>query len=520
MAPPLARTPERINVPSNHTKKAGYGYSFPQGKRTVLNEPLISERGSPGRVGYSLPPDDIPERDGVGDLPAELCRDALDDFPEVSEGEVVRHFTRLSQWNMSAATTLYPLGSCTMKYNPVVNEYMARLPGLAQLHPLTPDDQAQGALILLTALERCLAEISGMDAISLQPAAGAQGELTGMKLVRAYHQDRGTPRRKVLIPASAHGTNPASAALCGYDVVQVTAGPDGMLSADEVAKYTDTEVAALMVTNPNTLGLFEREILQITNVLHDHGALVYMDGANLNALMGVAKPGHMGADVIQFNLHKTFSTPHGGGGPGAGPIGVKNILEPYLPIPRIVRNNAAYSWSEDYPKSIGRVRSFYGNFGILVRAYAYILAMGGDGLTQATRMAILNANYLRKRLEATYTLATPEPCMHECVFSDRSFQQTGIKTLDIAKRLLDYGFYAPTIYFPLVVSGALMIEPTETETKETLDEFVAALLAIAQEITDQPDLLKQAPFTTPVSRLDETRAARRPVLRWRRSQES
>ena len=520
MAPPLARTPERINVPSNHTKKAGYGYSFPQGKRTVLNEPLISERGSPGRVGYSLPPDDIPERDGVGDLPAELRRDALDDFPEVSEGEVVRHFTRLSQWNMSAATTLYPLGSCTMKYNPVVNEYMARLPGLAQLHPLTPDDQAQGALILLTALERCLAEISGMDAISLQPAAGAQGELTGMKLVRAYHQDRGTPRRKVLIPASAHGTNPASAALCGYDVVQVTAGPDGMLSADEVAKYTDTEVAALMVTNPNTLGLFEREILQITNVLHDHGALVYMDGANLNALMGVAKPGHMGADVIQFNLHKTFSTPHGGGGPGAGPIGVKNILEPYLPIPRIVRNDAAYSWSEDYPKSIGRVRSFYGNFGILVRAYAYILAMGGDGLTQATRMAILNANYLRKRLEATYTLATPEPCMHECVFSDRSFQQTGIKTLDIAKRLLDYGFYAPTIYFPLVVSGALMIEPTETETKETLDEFVAALLAIAQEITDQPDLLKQAPFTTPVSRLDETRAARRPVLRWRRSQES
>ena len=520
MAPPLARTPERINVPSNHTKKAGYGYSFPQGKRTVLNEPLISERGSPGRVGYSLPPDDIPERDGVGDLPAELCRDALDDFPEVSEGEVVRHFTRLSQWNMSAATTLYPLGSCTMKYNPVVNEYMARLPGLAQLHPLTPDDQAQGAFILLTELERCLAEISGMDAISLQPAAGAQGELTGMKLVRAYHQDRGTPRRKVLIPASAHGTNPASAALCGYDVVQVTTGPDGMLSADEVAKYTDTEVAALMVTNPNTLGLFEREILQITNVLHDHGALVYMDGANLNALMGVAKPGHMGADVIQFNLHKTFSTPHGGGGPGAGPIGVKNILEPYLPIPRIVRNNAAYSWSEDYPKSIGRVRSFYGNFGILVRAYAYILAMGGDGLTQATRMAILNANYLRKRLEATYTLATPEPCMHECVFSDRSFQQTGIKTLDIAKRLLDYGFYAPTIYFPLVVSGALMIEPTETETKETLDEFVAALLAIAQEITDQPDLLKQAPFTTPVSRLDETRAARRPVLRWRRSQES
>ena len=505
---------------SNHTKKAGHGYSFPRGKRTVLNEPLISERGSPGRVGYSLPTDEIPERDGAGDLPSELCRNALDDFPEVSEGEVVRHFTRLSQWNMSAATTLYPLGSCTMKYNPVVNEYMARLPGLAQLHPLTPDEQTQGALRLLTELERCLAEISGMDAISLQPAAGAQGELTGMKLIRAYHQDRGTPRRKVLIPASAHGTNPASAALCGHDVVQVATGPDGLLSAAEIAKCTDTEVAALMVTNPNTLGLFERDILQITQVLHDHGALVYMDGANLNALMGVAKPGHMGADVIQFNLHKTFSTPHGGGGPGAGPVGVKNILEPYLPIPRIVRKNDAYSWSENYPKSIGRVRSFYGNFGILVRAYAYILAMGGDGLTQATRMAILNANYLRKRLESAYTLATHAPCMHECVFSDRSFQQTGIRTLDIAKRLLDYGFYAPTIYFPLVVSGALMIEPTETETKETLDAFVDALLAIAQEITDQPDLLKQAPFTTPVSRLDETRAARRPVLRWRRSPEA
>ena len=491
----------------------------PPNKRAVLNEPLIYERGSPGRIGYSLPQDDVPARDLNIDMPPELCRDALDDFPEVSEGEVVRHFIRLSQWNLSAATTLYPLGSCTMKYNPVVNESMARLPGFAGLHPLAPEDQAQGALMLLADLERCLAEISGMDAISLQPAAGAQGELAGMKLIRAYHQDRGGPRKKVLIPASAHGTNPASAALCGYDIVQVATGQDGMLHAEEVAKCTDPDVAALMVTNPNTLGLFEREILQITKTLHDQGALVYMDGANLNALMGVAKPSHMGADVIHFNLHKTFSTPHGGGGPGAGPIGVKTNLEPYLPIPRIVQENDVYSWSEDYPQSIGRVRSFYGNFGILVRAYAYILAMGGDGLTQATRMAILNANYLRKRLESTYSLATHEPCMHECVFSDRSFQHTGVKTLDIAKRLLDYGFYAPTIYFPLVVSGALMIEPTETETKETLDEFVDALLAIAQEIKDQPNLLKQAPFTTPVSRLDETRAARRPVLRWKSVEE-
>jgi glycine dehydrogenase subunit 2 len=403
-----------------------------------------------------------------------------------------------------------------MKYNPVVNELVARLRGFTQLHPLLPDEYAQGALGLLAELEHCLAEISGMDAVSLQPAAGAQGELTGMKLIRAYHQDQGRQRKKVLIPGSAHGTNPASAALCGYAVVEVPTGPQGMLEATTVEQHIDAEVAALMVTNPNTLGLFEREIVQITNLLHACGALVYMDGANLNALMGVAKPGHMGADVIQFNLHKTFSTPHGGGGPGAGPVGVKKILEPYLPVPRIVRGEGGYRWSDEFPQSIGKVRSFYGNFGILLRAYAYILAMGSDGLSQATRMAVLNANYLRKRLEQAYDLAYSTPCMHECVFSDDSFKHTGVKTLDIAKRLLDYGFYAPTIYFPLVVSGALMIEPTETESKETLDEFADALLAIAQEIKDNPTLLKDAPLTTPVGRLDETRAARHPVLRWKK----
>lgn len=483
-------------------------------KRTSLDEPLICERGSPGRVGYSLPIDDLPARDVTGDVPLELCRETLERFPEVSEGEVVRHFTRLSQWNFSAATTLYPLGSCTMKYNPVVNEMAARLPGFAQLHPLLPDDCAQGALALLAELERWLAEISGMDAISLQPAAGAQGELTGMKLIRAYHQERGNPRKKVLIPGNAHGTNPASAALCGYSVVEAPTGSAGILEAATVEKFVDADVAALMITNPNTLGLFEREIVQVTDILHARGALVYMDGANLNALMGVAKPGHMGADVIQFNLHKTFSTPHGGGGPGAGPVGVKQILEPYLPTPRIIQSDGQYSWSSAFPRSIGRVRSFHGNFGVLVRAYAYLLAMGGDGLTQATRMAVLNANYLRRRLEQEYHLASPEPCMHECVFSDASFKHTGVKTLDIAKRLLDYGFYAPTIYFPLVVSGALMIEPTETESKETLDEFVDALLAIAYEIRTSPEALKNAPLTTPVGRLDETRAARHPVLRW------
>ncbi len=488
------------------------------GKRGVLDEPLIVERGSPGRVGYSLPEDDLPDRDGSLDIPAELCRDTLARFPEVSELEVVRHFTRLSQWNFSAATTLYPLGSCTMKYNPIVNEVVARLPGFASLHPLTPDEYAQGALALIAHLEHCLAEISGMDAVSVQPAAGAQGELTGMKLIRAYHQDRGNQRKKVLIPGSAHGTNPASAALCGYTVVEVPTSAAGILEAETVKQFVDAEVAALMVTNPNTLGLFEREIVAITEVLHAQGALVYMDGANLNALMGAAKPGHMGADVIQFNLHKTFSTPHGGGGPGAGPVGVKRILEPYLPVPRLVKDKDAYRWREDFPQSIGRVRSFYGNFGVLVRAYAYILAMGSDGLTHATRMAVLNANYLRKRLEEAYDIAYDTPCMHECVFSDESFKQSGVKTLDIAKRLLDYGFYAPTIYFPLVVSGALMIEPTETESKETLDEFIEAMLAIAYEIRTSPEALKNAPMTAPVSRLDETRAARHPLLRWGKNQ--
>ncbi len=483
-------------------------------KRSGLNEPLIAERGSPGRIGYSLPADDTPARDLAQDLPPELCRETPQDFPEVSEGEVVRHFTRLSQWNFSAATTLYPLGSCTMKYNPVVNEVVASLPGFAQLHPLVPDEYAQGALELVACLEHSLAEISGMDAISLQPAAGAQGELTGMKMIRAYHQSQKDPRKKVLIPSSAHGTNPASAALCGYSVVEVPAGPHGMLEAETVKQFVDMEVAALMVTNPNTLGVFEREIVQIADLMHAHGALVYMDGANLNALMGAAKPGHMGADVIHFNLHKTFSTPHGGGGPGAGPVGVKKILEPYLPVPRVIQEQGVYRWSEEFPDSIGRVRSFFGNFGILVRAYAYILAMGSDGLNQATRMAVLNANYVRKRLESVYRLASDSPCLHECVFSDRSFHQSGVKTLDIAKRLLDYGFYAPTIYFPLVVSGALMIEPTETETKETLDEFADALLSIAEEIEQDPEGLKQAPVSTPVSRLDETRAARRPVLHW------
>jgi glycine cleavage system P protein (glycine dehydrogenase) subunit 2 len=477
----------------------------------VLDEPLIFERSRAGRTGADVAADAF---DPADVLPSDLVREPIEGFPEVSEPDVLRHFLRLSQWNFGTATAFYPLGSCTMKYNPLLNEAVARLRGFANLHPLTPDEHAQGALRLVWELERMLAEVSGMDAVSLQPAAGAQGELTGMKMIRAYHADRGNPRSLVLIPASAHGTNPASAALCGYRVRQIEGNQIGLVSAEAVRRAMDEQIAALMITNPNTLGLFEREIVQIAAAVHECGGLVYLDGANLNALMGVAKPAHMGADVLQFNLHKTFSTPHGGGGPGAGPVGVKENLAPYLPGPRLAERGGLLRWVETPPPSIGRVRSFHGNFGMLVRAYAYIKALGGDGLTQATAMAVLGANYLRVRLSETYHLAYPGVCMHECVLSDKKLEPHGVKTLDVAKRLLDYGFHAPTIYFPLVVAGALMIEPTETESKETLDAFVAAMEAIAREARESPDLVRDAPTRTTVGRLDEARAARRPVLRW------
>jgi glycine dehydrogenase subunit 2 len=436
-------------------------------------------------------------------------------MPEVSELEALRHFVRLSQWNYSAVTTMYPLGSCTMKYNPVVNEEVARLPGFAGIHPLLPESEAQGALELIWQLEAALRAVCGLDAVSLQPAAGAQGELTGMLLVRAYHADHGGPRRRVLIPASAHGTNPASSALCGYDVVEVPAGPRGLLEVSAVEKVMDDGVAALMVTNPNTLGLFEEDLPAVAQVVHARGGLVYMDGANMNALMGVAKAGDMGVDVMQLNLHKTFSTPHGGGGPGAGPVVVRDILAPYLPVPRVVRRGDGFAWEASAPKSVGRIRSFYGNFGILVRAFAYILRVGGPGLEEVTRLAILNANYLRARLTPLYHLAFDAPAMHECVLTDKHLQAHNVHTLDVAKRLLDYGFYAPTIYFPLVVKGAIMIEPTETESKETLDEFAEAMIAIAKEARDDPARVREAPHDTWFGRLDETRAARHPVLRWR-----
>jgi glycine dehydrogenase subunit 2 len=472
---------------------------------------LIFESGSPGRSGVYWPPE---SEKGASKIPEAFLRKEIAGFPELGELEALRHFTLLSHRNFAIESQFYPLGSCTMKYNPKVNELVARLPGFAQIHPLAPVEILPGAMELLYDLERMLLEISGMDCISLQPSAGAQGELTGLMLIRASLSEKGNPRKKIIVPDTAHGTNPASSTLCGYDVVQISSTARGVIDTATVAKVMDEDVAAIMITNPNTLGLFERDIEAIAGVVHQKGGVVYLDGANLNALMGVAKPGHMGVDVLHMNLHKTFSTPHGGGGPGAGPVAVKERLSEYLPVPRIVKQNDKFELLEDCPKSIGRVRSFFGNFGILVRAYTYIISLGGEGLEESSRMALLNANYIRKKLEKGYQIAYGEPCMHECIFTDRLQHKYGVNTLDIAKRLLDYGFHPPTIYFPLVVSGALMIEPTETETPETLDAFVEAMLAIAQEAKENPDVVKNAPHSTPVKRLDEARAARKPILRW------
>lgn len=472
---------------------------------------LLFESGSPGRTAFSWPEKTPAISDSI---PESYLRDDIPGFPELGELELLRHFTRLSQRNYAIESQFYPLGSCTMKYNPKINEVVARFPGFSLIHPLAPPTMNQGALELLHGLERMLAEIGGMDEVSLQPAAGAQGELTGLMLIRAYLSAQGNPRKKIIVPDTAHGTNPASSTLCGYEVVQISSNEQGVIAAETVANAMDEDVAALMVTNPNTLGIFEKNIESIAEVVHDKGGLVYLDGANLNALMGIAKPGHMGVDVLHMNLHKTFSTPHGGGGPGAGPVAVKRLLRDFLPTPRIVKTGNGYELIEDTAASIGRVRSFFGNFGVLVRAYAYILSLGGDGLEETSRMAVLNANYIRSKLEQHYQLAYHEPCMHECIFTDRLQHKNGVSTLDIAKRLLDYGFHPPTIYFPLVVSGALMIEPTETETPETLDQFIEAMIAIAREAREAPDLVKNAPHTTLVRRLDEAKAARKPVLRW------
>ena len=475
---------------------------------------LIFEQSSSGRSGADVNYRDQVDSDARAILGAELCRDDIPGFPELSEPQVMRHFLRLSQLNFGQALNFYPLGSCTMKYNPVLNDEMAALAGFAKLHPMTPERLAAGALELMARLEKALAEITGMDAVSLHPAAGAQGELTGLLMMRAYHRKRGAERHKVIIPDTAHGTNPASCTLAGFQVVVAKSNRRGFLEISEIRRLLSDNVAALMVTNPNTLGIFEPELEGIADVLHEQGALLYLDGANMNALLGVAKPGNMGADVVQLNLHKTFSTPHGGGGPGAGPVAVKRGLEPFLPLPRI--RNDGESWQLDYdrPDSIGRLRGFYGNFGMLVRAYAYILALGGNGLSEASRLAILAANYVRKRLEAHFPSATAEPSMHECVLTHALEKGAGVSTLDIAKRLLDFGIHPPTIYFPLVVHGALMIEPTETETRESLDNFVEAMERIYAEALSDPETVRTAPHTLALSRVDEAQAARRPMLRW------
>jgi glycine dehydrogenase subunit 2 len=476
--------------------------------------PLIFEESSAGRRGVDQPEAAASERRAREILGSELCRTTIPGFPELSEPDALRHFLRLSQLNFGQALNFYPLGSCTMKYNPVVNDEVAALPGFARLHPHTPAPLAQGALELIVLLEKALAQITGMDATSLHPAAGAQGELAGLMIVRAWDALHGGRRAKIIIPDTAHGTNPASCTLAGFKVVVARTGPRGYLEAAEIRRLVDDEVAALMVTNPNTMGIFEPEIVEIAAILHERGALLYLDGANLNALLGVAKPGDMGADIVHVNLHKTFSTPHGGGGPGAGPIAVKRMLEPFLPAPRVVRRENQWDWDHDRPQSIGKLRAFYGNFGMLVRALTYILALGGDGLEQVGRLAILNANYLRTRLAPMFPAASAETPMHECVLTHDLERRTGVTTLDLAKRLLDFGIHPPTIYFPLVVPGALMVEPTETESRETLDSFVAVMERVYREVVDEPQLVKTAPHSLPVARIDEVTAARKPVLRW------
>jgi len=473
----------------------------------ILNEPLLWEKGKKGRSGFSLPRRDVesfplaPEFTGEGP-----------DFPDLSEVDVVRHYTRLSQWNFGVDTGMYPLGSCTMKYNPKTNERQAGLPGFAGAHPLLPAGLSQGILRMMFELERYLGEITGMDATTLQPAAGAHGELAGMLLIHGFHRNKGVDRSKIIVPDTAHGTNPASVALCGYSPVPVKSNEQGILSVESVHDVMDDDTAGIMITNPNTLGLFEENIQEIAEVIHNKGGLVYCDGANMNAVMGVVKMGSIGVDLMHLNLHKTFSTPHGGGGPGSGPVCVKKHLEPFLPVPRVVGENGKYILSDAYPESIGKLQAFQGNVGVMIKAYSYIRSMGPENLKKASQLAVLNANYIKERLKGSLHLAYDRPCMHECVFSDKNQTDGHITTLDMAKRLMDYGFHPPTVYFPLVVDGAIMMEPTETESKEDLDQYIEAFKAIVNEAKDNPDLLQGAPKKCKVKRLDETLAARKPCL--------
>ena len=484
------------------------------------NEGLIFEKSSPGKAAWKLPPLDVPEVDATKALGSAERKD-LGQMPEVSEIEIIRHFTRLSTWNYAIDLGMYPLGSCTMKYNPRVNEVVARLEGIANGHPYQPERASQGALRIMKTLSECLTDITGMDAITLQPAAGAHGELTGLLMVRAHHESQKAARKKILIPDSAHGTNPATAAMVGYAVENLKSNARGMVEVSALEAQMNEDVAALMLTNPNTLGVFEQEIHKIADILHAKGGLLYMDGANMNALVGKVRPGDFGVDLMHLNLHKTFSTPHGGGGPGSGPVAIKKFLEPFLPKPVLIsKSDGTLGFDYDRPLSVGRVRAFYGNFGMFVRALAYIMANGPDGLRQTTEDAVLNANYIRKGLEGTYDLPYATPSMHEVVFSDRTQAKKGVKTMDIAKRLIDYGFHPYTTAFPLIVPGALMIEPTESESKEEMDLFVDAMKSIAEEVETEPQTVQTAPHTTRVSRLDETAAARKPVLRWKPEQKA
>lgn len=478
-------------------------------------EALIFEMSVPGRKAYSLPGLDVPFREVSSLIPQKYLREKSLKLPEVSEVDAVRHFTGLSRMNHGVDSGFYPLGSCTMKYNPKVNEDIAKYSGFSRVHPYQPEETVQGCLQILYLLDKMLAEITGMDRVSLQPAAGAHGEMAGLMIIRKYHEHRGdTKRRKIIVPDSAHGTNPASAAVVGFEVVEVKSNLNGGVDIEALRAVMSDEIAGLMLTNPSTLGLFEKNILEIAEIIHGAGGLLYYDGANMNAIMGITRPGDMGFDVVHLNLHKTFSTPHGGGGPGSGPVGVKKELVPFLPQPVIEFTDNKYFLDYERQQSIGRVKLFYGNFAVIVKAFAYIRSLGPEGLRKASETAVLNANYIRAKLKEYYYLPYDEVCMHEVIFSAQKQKEYGVSALDIAKRIIDFGYHPPTIYFPLIVKEALMIEPTETESKETMDEFIASMIQIAVEVKTNPEIAKASPCNTIVSRLDEANAARNPVLKY------
>lgn len=482
------------------------------------DQPLIFELSSPGRIGYSLPEVDIPEVDLAELLPEEYVREAEAELPEVSELDIMRHYTALSNRNHGVDSGFYPLGSCTMKYNPKINENVARFNGFAHIHPLQDESSVQGALELMYDLQEHLIEITGMDEVTLQPAAGAHGEWTGLMMIRAYHEANGDKERtKVIVPDSAHGTNPASATVAGFETVTVKSNDMGLVDLDDLKRVVGPDTAALMLTNPNTLGLFEENIVEMAEIVHGAGGKLYYDGANLNAVLSKARPGDMGFDVVHLNLHKTFTGPHGGGGPGSGPVGVKSDLIPYLPKPIVTKRDGQFVFDYDRPQSIGRVKPYYGNFGINVRAYTYIRSMGPDGLKAVTENAVLNANYMMRRLAEYYDLPFDKHCKHEFVLSGKRQKKLGVRTLDIAKRLLDFGYHPPTIYFPLNVEECIMVEPTETESKDTLDAFIEAMIQIAKEAEENPEVVQEAPHTTVIGRLDEATAARKPILRFQKA---